>query len=281
MFLCTLLLIDFSEVDILTQNFDSLFSDGIKSFILPEFLPASVDVYDTVSSTNTLMKQEGHSLPHGSITVASHQSLGRGRLGRAFFSPSASGIYMSILLKPSFSVSETPLITTCAAVSVCEAIESLSEVKPKIKWVNDIFVNDKKVCGILTESVFSPDGNLDFCVLGIGINVYPPECGFPDDILSIAGHVFNKSEESLKNRLVAAVYNSFMQHYKTITSRSYIEEYKKRCFILGKRINVISHTSSSPVSALALDIDNDCRLLVKYDDSSTQYLSTGEIIIRL
>ncbi len=265
----------------MAEGFDILSRDGISEFILPELLPSHIEVHDTISSTNAVMKQKGTSLPHGSIIAASHQTTGRGRLGRSFFSPSASGIYMSILTKPSLSPSEITLVTTCAAVSVCEAIESLCDIKPEIKWVNDIFVNDRKVCGILTESVFSPSGNLEFCVLGIGINVYPPINGFPEDILPIAGHIFDKPQKALRSHLTAAVYNSFMQNYSFLTSRSYINEYRKRCFVLGKRINVISAASSAPIPALALDIDDDCRLLVQYDDSSTEYLSTGEISIRL
>ncbi|MBQ2662252.1 MAG: biotin--[Clostridia bacterium] len=263
-----------------SSNFDILTKEGILSHIKPEFSLPQIQVFDTVTSTNLLAKEAGVSgLPHGSIIVASHQTAGRGRLGRTFYSPSASGIYMSTLLRPTLSLEETTLITTCAAVSVCEAIEALTDLSPKIKWVNDIFINGKKVCGILTESVLSTSGSIDFSVLGIGINVYPPENGFPDDISNIATALFTEPVYGFRNRLVAEIYNSFMSHYDSLSTRAHIPLYKSRCFVLNKPISVISNGTSTP--ATALDIDNDCRLLVKYENGSQEYLSSGEISIRV
>lgn len=262
-----------------TPTVDILSTDELRKYISPKYASPSVEVFDEITSTNTVMKERAVcGALHGSIIAASQQSCGRGRLGRSFFSPSASGIYMSILLRPSISPADAPLITTAAAVAVCEAIESLCDAHPQIKWVNDIFINDKKVCGILTESSLSSSGCLDFVVLGIGINVYPPAGGFPEDISSIAGSVFTAVSPSLKNRLAASVYNAFMEHYSSLTEKNYVDSYRRRCMVIGKKINVISNGISTPAHALSLD--DDCRLLVRYDDGNESLLSSGEISIR-
>ncbi len=261
---------------------DILSCDGIR-FFLPEALRDEIkpEFYSIAESTNTIIKNRAfQGEGEGLLVVAGEQSQGRGRLGRSFFSPGDTGIYMSLLLKPSIKPEDAVLITTAAAVSVCEALEKVGVVNPQIKWVNDVFVKGKKVCGILTEASFNSQKHiLDYVILGVGINVYEPEGGFPEDIKDIAGAVFNEEKENLRNRIVAEFISSFMTYYNKLDKKAHCQEYSRRCFVLGRDINVIKNGEKTPAKAIA--IDDDCGLLVEFRDGERAILNSGEISIRL
>lgn len=252
------------------------------SFILNDELKKSVcvEVVEKTESTNSLVRsraEEGEG--EGLVIIAGEQTNGRGRMGRSFFSPGDTGVYMSLLLRPKIKPSDAVLITTAAAVSVCEAFEKLGVKKPQIKWVNDIFVNNKKVCGILTEASFGADINtLDYAVLGVGVNMYEPENSFPEEIKDIAGAVFSRKSEDLRNKFVAYFINSFFDCYENLESKKHCTSYAERCFVIGKDINVISGDSIKP--AKALSVDENCGLLVRFDNGETAVLNSGEISIR-
>ncbi len=237
----------------------------------------TVEVLESVGSTNTLLKQRAKDgLPAPYLLVTSHQTEGRGRMGRSFFSPDNSGIYMSLLLKPDLSPEKVILVTTAAAVAVCRATEKLCGCNPQIKWVNDIFADNKKVCGILTEASFSPQGDkTDYVVLGVGINLYSPQNGFPDELSDIAGYILEHRQDGLKDKLIAEIINEFYNVWQT----DFTEEYKNRCFVLGKKINIFSPAGTK--EAQAHDIDKMCRLKVRYNDGREEYISSGEVSIRI
>ncbi len=241
----------------------------------------NIEVKKTVTSTNALLKEKAAAgAPEGTVLIALSQTAGRGRFTRKFFSPSDSGIYMSILLRPRISAENAALITTAAAVAVAEAAEKLSGGKTAIKWVNDVLIDGKKICGILTEASLNVEsGELDYAVLGIGLNVYEPENGFPDEIKNIAGAILKERGSGNKSRLAAAVLESFFKYYKDISERRYLKAYRERCIVLGKQISVMSQDGSR--SAYALDIDENCRLRVKYPDGKEELLSSGEVSIKL
>ena len=252
------------------------------SFILNDELKkkVTIEVIEKTESTNTLMRsraEEGES--EGLLIISGEQTAGRGRMGRNFFSPGDTGVYMSLLLRPKIKPADAVLITTAAAVSVCEAFEKLGVDNPQIKWVNDIFVNNKKVCGILTEASFGADINtLDYAVLGIGVNMYEPENSFPEEIKDIAGAVFSEKSENLRNKFVAYFINSFFDCYENLESKKHCPSYAERCFVIGKDINVISGDSIKP--AKALSVDENCGLLVRFNDGETAVLNSGEISVR-
>ena len=241
----------------------------------------NIEVKKTVTSTNALLKEKAAAgAPEGTVLIALSQTAGRGRFTRKFFSPSDSGIYMSILLRPRISAENAALITTAAAVAVAEAAEKLSGGKTAIKWVNDVLIDGKKICGILTEASLNIEsGELDYAVLGIGLNVYEPENGFPDEIKNIAGAILKERGSGNKSRLAATVLESFFKYYNTITEPSFIGTYRKRCVVLGKQINVLSPAGAR--SAYALDIDENCRLRVRYKDGEEALLSSGEVSIKI
>ncbi len=261
---------------------DLLFCDGIKGF-LSESLRDEIkpEFYSITESTNTIIKNRAsQGEGEGLFVVAGEQTAGRGRLGRTFYSPDDTGLYMSLLLKPELKPEDAVLITTAAAVSVCEALETVGAENALIKWVNDVFVEDKKVCGILTEASFNPQkGALDYVALGVGINVYEPDGGFPEDIKDIAGGVFKEKKENLRNRIAAEFLNSFMKYYENIKEKSHCPEYARRCFVVGKKINVISNGEKTP--AKALGIDDNCGLLVEYGNGEKAIINSGEISIRV
>ena len=213
------------------------------------------------------------------MVLANEQTAGRGRSSRSFFSPKDTGIYMSLLLRPgNYSAKQAVRITTMAAVAICEAIEAVSDEKAEIKWVNDIFVRGKKVCGILTEGSFNLEsGLLDYAVLGVGINIYQPKDGFPDELSSIAGSVFQKKQNDVKNRLAATFLNRFYNYYSAADQTDYVEQYRNRSFVIGKQVALMSLNESK--KAIVVGIDNECRLLVKFPDGTEDCYSSGEISI--
>lgn len=260
---------------------DVINEDGIRSYLDSNLKDVfSLSVASSVPSTNRAVKEkaaQGES--EGYVMISGHQTEGRGRLGRSFYSPSDTGVYMSVLLRPSIAPQEATLITTAAAVSVCEALEKLGVCDAGIKWVNDIFINGRKVCGILTEAGFGIENNLlDYAVLGIGLNMYTPRDGFPDDIKDVAGSVFCEKTEDARNKFVAYLLESFWYYYNNISKRAHIRSYRDRCFVLGKEINIIK--GDSITRARALSIDDDCGLVVQLSGGETAVVSSGEISIR-
>lgn len=258
---------------------DKLSAEGIKKYLIPSDI-FDISVYDCVSSTNSLAKESAQrGEKQGRVIIAESQTMGRGRLGRSFQSPKDSGLYMSLLLRPELPPENAVFITAAAAVAVGQAIEALSEKSAHIKWVNDIIIDNKKVCGILTEGGIDPEKRcLSWAVLGIGVNVYKPNGGFADDIKDIASAIFENEEFGLKNRLAAEILNRFWQLYSELDSRTFFTEYKSRMLTIGKKVNVIKGDFIR--KGYCLDLDNDCRLLVKYDDQTKEYISSGEVSVR-
>lgn len=266
----------------LAADTDILSVQGIRKYLGTVCSDLELHVLQTADSTNaTLREKAAAGAREGCTVIANAQTGGRGRTGRSFFSPSDTGIYLSILLRPSrCSAREARKFTTIAAVAACEAIETLSENKAQIKWVNDIFIEGKKVGGILTEaSVSLEDGFLDYVIVGIGINIYDPRDGFPAELQNIAGAVFRKNQNDGKNHLAAEFLNHFMSLCQTSDQTACEENYRKRSLVVGK--NIVVHSSGQPRRALVLDIDREYRLLVRYEDGTTDRLSSGEVSISL
>lgn len=240
----------------------------------------NIEVKNTVTSTNALLREKAAAgAPEGTVLIALEQTAGRGRFTRSFYSPANSGIYMSILLRPRISAENAALITTAAAVAVSEAAETLSGRKTGIKWVNDVLIDGKKICGILTEASLNIEsGELDYAIIGIGLNVYEPNGGFPTEIKNIAGAIFMKHESGIKSRLAAAVLERFFKYYETLSKREFLKAYRERCIVIGKKINILSTTGSR--TATALGVDENCRLRVEYPDGNRALLSSGEVSIK-
>ena len=256
---------------------------GIKPFLSERSLPYAnkIRIYKSLESTNKTAKEMAIAgAEHGTVIISDCQTMGRGRYSRNFFSPPGSGLYMSIILRPGMLRFDNPTaVTAFAAVSVCEAIELTSGKSPKIKWVNDILIDGKKVCGILTEAVTDfESGNLDWIVLGIGINVYVKTENFPDDLKSLATSICPDERVSgVRNRLSAEIINRILGLETPPGETEIFEKYKKRLMMLGKEITVIQNQTA--YKATAIDVDPAGHLIVKNVSGELLTLSSGEIHI--
>ena len=243
----------------------------------------SVKVYDSVPSTNTLLKRlASEGAPEGTVVIAANQTAGKGRLGRSFYSPLNTGIYFSLLLRPLIPASEALNLTAGAAVAVATAVEEISGRKTEIKWVNDVLISGKKICGILTEaSINCETGTMDYAVVGIGINTRTPPGGFPEEIRAVAGSVFEEEDvPDLHCRLAAAVVDRFFDFYEDPSSDAVYQEYLRRSSVLGKKVNLIPY-GGDPEPAEVLDIDREYALLVKTDNGELRRINSGEVSLRL
>lgn len=265
----------------LAEKNDILSSYSIKQHLKNPYL--DISVFSSVTSTNTILKEMAEQgAKEGTVIIAEEQTAGRGRTGKQFYSPKGTGIYISILLRPDIPAEESLFLTTSAAVATARAIEDVSDKRALIKWVNDIYLEDKKTCGILTEGAFNVEtGKLDYAIVGIGINVCIPDGGFPDNIKDIATAIFDKQTDSINKRsiLIANLLDYFMEYYKDFKSKSYVKEYIERSMIIGKTITVIEGSKTSV--AKAIDIDKNCRLKVQFEDGTTKWLSSGEVSTKI
>ena len=236
-------------------------------------------IYDTADSSNTIAKELAiHGENEFTTVIVKHQTNGRGRLGRSFISNSENGLYMSIILRPNLSPDRCIDITTLTAVSVLEAIEETSNTSPSIKWINDIYINEKKVCGILTESSF--DGaRVSYVVVGIGINIIPPENGFDDTIKDIATSIYEKdAPKGYKELLCAKIIDKLIYHYSKIEEKSFMSKYKEKSNILGKEVDV--YRGNDIIKGTAIDINENAELVVKTEKGDICVFNSGEARVR-
>ena len=265
----------------LSPHTDILSAEGIEKYLEKSCGQLTLEVLPTADSTNALLRKKADAgAPEGTVLLANCQTSGRGRLGRRFFAPADTGVYLSLLLRPKDCPPQQAVsLTTMAAVAACDAIEAVCGRQAGIKWVNDVFLEDKKVCGILTEAAVSLEsGSLEYTVLGVGFNVYPPAEGFPEELKPIAGTLFSTAQNDGKNLLAAAFLNRFLTLYFSGDRTDYVRRYREKSIVLGRKIFV--EAPGGREEATALDIDSQCRLVVQYPDGAVKTLSSGEISIR-
>lgn len=252
-------------------------SNHDKKLSIEKKLNNNVEVryFKTIDSTNNEAKKCYKDLKDSPILfIADHQTNGRGRLGRSFYSPQNTGLYMSLLINVKEKTTDIVCMTTATAVCVAKAIEKLTHLSPMIKWVNDIYINNKKVCGILCEAITAPEtSTVSAIVIGIGINITTDV--FPLEIKDIAGALHTNIDP---DELCAEITNNIIGMFSDIQSRKFIDEYKARSMVLNKEINYIENTIIK--TATAVDIDKNGGLIIN-ENGVTKTLSTGEISIRL
>lgn len=265
----------------LLSDSDVLSAEGIARYLRhPEIRP---QVFPALTSTNTVLKSlAAEDAPAGTAVLAVTQTAGRGRLGRSFYSPSASGLYLSLLLRPDLAPADAPRLTSCAAVAVAEAVSGLSGRETGIKWVNDVYMDGKKICGILTEAgIDLESGRVSYVVVGIGINLRAPEGGFPEEIRNIAGAAFDGlSVPDLRNRLAALVLDRLADYAADPFSDALFDAYAKRSFVPGRKITVLA-PGKEPMPAEALRLNRNYSLQVRLEDGREEKLASGEVSIRV
>ena len=258
---------------------DAVSEPDIARFLRTERIARSMEVHRLLDSTNIrakLLASQG--APHGYLVCADSQSSGHGRFGRAFFSPEHSGVYISYVLRPDIPAERAVMITSLAAVAVARAIEALAEAEVKIKWVNDLYINARKVCGILCEaSMDFESGQLEYVVLGIGVNV--TRMTFPEELRDIATSIENECGTPVsRSQLIAEISNQLEALYGQLETGAFMAESRARSNVIGRDVTVIR--GNARYEAHALDIDDQGRLVVQ-TASGVECIGAGEISLKL
>lgn len=259
------------ESDVITEQ-------GIRQHLATPYESNRIYLYDILASTNITAKQlASEYAPHGSIVVANAQTKGRGRLGRSFFSPADTGLYMSIILHPQCSFSDVSMVTIATAVGVCRALKKVIALEPTIKWVNDIYMNDKKICGILCEAISHVESGIaESVIIGIGINVHTLPMDFPIELQNIVSSLYEN--KVARNQLIAAITNEVLSISETLSSKSFLEEYRSRSFLIGRELNYTHNNEHK--DGTAFSINDEGNLLIKLKDGSIDVLIAGEVSLR-
>ena len=262
----------------LSEDNNILAEEGIRPLLRqPEVY---LKLYQEIDSTNRAAKQAAIAgeAGHGSVILACGQSCGRGRRGRSFYSPSQAGLYLSVILQPQGNLRESLLLTTEAAVAVYKAVRKITGIELDIKWVNDLYYKGKKVCGILTEAITDfESGEIQYAVVGIGLNLYEEEGGYPPELREIAGGLYRNQREAEgvnRNRLAAEIVNCLLDETREL---KLLPEYLDRNMIPGHRIQILDGQQSR--SAYAVAICQDGRLKVREEDGSETLLAYGEVSV--
>ena len=235
--------------------------------------------FSSLDSTSTYIKKAWKSFPDGHTVIADEQHSGRGRSGKTFYSPKGDGLYFSVLLKDEKYLND-PLFTVKMSYILCKAIDKLTDSESvKIKWVNDIYANDKKISGILCEAL--NDGGQRGIIAGFGVNFILNKGEMPSELKGKIGSLRDVVKKDLsKSELCALILNGIEEMYNNPESTpDFLALYRKRSAVLGKEINVLKNGEF--IRAAALDISNDGGLLVRYRDGVTEKLTAGEISIAL
>lgn len=253
------------------------------SVFLPGERMESVHCLDSVDSTNNYLREMAFSdCPDGQIVIANEQTNGRGRRGRNFVSPRDKGIYLSVLFRPDSFPSDMPAITAWTAVAVNNAIESVCHVRPGIKWVNDLVMNKQKLCGILTEmSIESESGQVQYVIIGIGLNVNEDTSDFPEELTQIATSLAMETGKTFcRAELAAEIIRQLdiMISSWPNAKETYLNAYRADDITVGKNVTVIQ--KSGEKSATATEITDSFSLRIHYKDGTDEILSGGEVSIR-
>lgn len=260
----------------LPREANTLSAQGIAKYLSAEDI--EIQILKEADSTNNVAKRlatEGAS--EGTVVFALRQSGGKGRLGRRFYSPPESGVYMTLILRP--CADKTPYLTVLAAVAVAEGIERAGGKSTAIKWVNDVYADGKKCCGILTEAVSDLEtGGVEFAVVGIGINVTTPKGGFAPEIRDVATAVCDGIDDA-RNKVAAEVLNCYFEYYRSFDRDKIAKMYREKSFLIGREITVVKNDCE--LSATAVNIDRDCHLVVRYNDGGTETLYAGEVSLKI
>lgn len=233
---------------------------------------AAVHVYGSIDSTNNEAKRRAGTDGGIRLYATTHQTAGRGRRGRSFYSPKDTGLYMTLALPLCLAPADVQKITCAAAVAVCETVEELSDKKPMIKWVNDIFIDGRKAAGILAELICGADGQPSEVIVGIGLNLNTES--FPDELADIAGNIGDIEPEAL----CAGIADRLIDYYNNLGDISIIEKYSVRNLCVGRE--VFFTLNGKKMTAAAVGIDSSGGLIVKADDE-TIILNSGEVSVKL
>lgn len=232
-----------------------------------------IEEFESLSSTNTALKEKADLLTEGKVYIARNQSKGKGSKGRSFLSP-YGGLYMSLFLRPRAKGLEGTGITALTASAMSEAIEEVFGIIVGIKWVNDLILNEKKVGGILTEAKTNQSG-FEWVIVGVGVNLVTPQDGFPEEIASIAGALKESCSQEERTALINVFLDKFKHYYETFDSGLYKKAYRERSVVMGKEVTV--RLPDGDYIGKAIDIDELNRLVVDVSGEIKKF-SSGEVV---
>lgn len=228
----------------------------------------SFEIFDTIDSTNSYARKV---LCDKHVVISDMQTAGRGRQGREFYSPKDNGIYMSVVLGVNKTFSELDLFTVAIATITCNAIEKNTGLDCKIKWVNDIFIKRKKVCGILCENIMSEDGTkIEYIIVGIGINVASVEC-FPEELSGIAGAIETDID---RNLLISEILKEIYGFSASYEFDKYLSDYRDKSLVIDKKISFVRNEIEYSGKVVSI---NDKGNLVVDTGADMIVLKSGEI----
>jgi BirA family biotin operon repressor/biotin-[acetyl-CoA-carboxylase] ligase len=255
----------------LTSSPDRLLAEEVQFGLGTRKFGCQVHHFDSVASTMDGAFRLGmEGAPEGAVVVAETQTKGRGRLGRAWASPKGKGLYFSIVLRPTCSAADAARLTLVAAVAVSEATEKVTGLQPRIKWPNDLLLNDKKVCGILTELRAEVD-RAQFVIVGFGVNVNNTASQLLPEAVSLREV---KGQALSRVALLQQILRSFEERYLAVAKEGYgpvFAEWRRRSATLGRRVRFVERQKS--FEGTAVDLDEDGGLVVE--------LATGEVVKRM
>lgn len=258
---------------------DLLSAEGIRPLLPADYPSELLTFYPVIDSTSQEAKRlAAAGAPNGACVIANRQTAGKGRRGRSFCSPADSGVYLSMVLRPPLTAAEAVLVTAAAAVETSRAIRDVCGVEAGIKWINDLFLDGKKIAGILTEAVSDLEtGLVEFLVLGVGINVYQNPGEFPSELGEVVGALSDGKKHISRNALAAALAGRLYRIERVLSDRTFLEEYRSRSVILGKTVTLCE----TGEEGLAEAIDGDAHLHIRLNDGTKRELINGEISVRL
>lgn len=276
--------------DVFSQNeFEGYFNEKYPELV-SNHQNLYIECFKEIDSTNTYAKKllsERNDVKTG-IIVAESQTAGRGRLGRTFYSPSNTGIYLSVIYSPENGVTQPAKLTASSAVAVCRAIRNVFGTESSIKWINDIFIDGKKVCGILTEGFTNFEtGMIESAIIGIGVNIKDNPQAMPEDVKKVAGSILGEAAEKSESRItegsrcvLAAEISAQVLKVLEEEPSKVMEEYRAASFLIGTEVQVFPVAGGEEsYKATVVDIDENAGLVVRLDDGSTKVLSSGEVTL--
>ncbi len=260
-------------------------AEKIRPHLPKELFLMPVEVFDTIDSTNSEARRRlSQGLKPPFLMIALSQTQGRGRLGRSFFSPHGSGLYMTLVLDSQDQLDRLTVVTPTAAVAVAEAIADVCHKEANIKWVNDLYLNHKKICGILTETVAFSGGY--HVMIGIGINLTTAH--FPEGFRNPAGAVFSENESPADSSLLCARIVTKLIHYLTPeASKACLPAYRTRLCMVGERVICTHHfpgdgetAEEDGIEGIMLGVDDDYGLILQRNDGHIDILRGGEVSVK-
>lgn len=241
-----------------------------------------IDCFASIDSTNDYLKRiAADGAPDGTVAVAAEQTAGRGRRGRSFQSAADQGVYLSALLRPQLGAGSLLPLTGLCAAAMCSAVERVCAVRPQIKWTNDLVLNGKKLCGILTE-LGMEGGALSYVIVGIGVNVSQKAEDFEGEVAGIATSLERELGEPVsKNALAAAMIGELDALYTALLrgeTADYLARYRRDCVTIGKEVRLMWQDAGEKV--FALDVDDAFGLVVRHENGEVETIRTGEVSVR-